>query len=45
MRSQKVLVSVGGIAEYLEPDHLEALRDLLSRVGAYPIAPIGTGGA
>src|SRR5512147_3130050 len=44
LRSQKVLVSVGGIAEYLEPAHLEALRDLLSRVGAYPIAPIATGG-
>jgi hypothetical protein len=31
--TQKVLISVGGVAEYLEPEHLEALRDLLSRVG------------
>jgi hypothetical protein len=45
LRSQKVLVSVGGIAEYLEPDQLEALRDLLNRVGAYPIAPLSAGGA
>ncbi|HUR93887.1 MAG TPA: hypothetical protein VMY76_04860 [Gemmatimonadales bacterium] len=36
LQSQKVLVSVGRIAEYLEPEQLEALRDLLSRVGAYP---------
>jgi hypothetical protein len=41
LHSQKVLVSVGGIAEYLEPVQLEALRDLLSRVGA----PIASGGA
>jgi hypothetical protein len=45
LHTQKVLVSVGGIAEYLEPEQLEALRDLLSRVGAYPIAPPSAGGA
>jgi hypothetical protein len=45
IRTQKVLVSVGGVSEYLQPDHLEALRDLLSRVGAYESAPISTGGA
>jgi hypothetical protein len=45
LQTQKVLVSVGGVAEYLAPDHLEALRDLLSRVGAYPILPPSAGGA
>src|SRR5215207_6586471 len=35
LQSQKVLVSVGSLAEYLEPEQLEALRDLLSRVGAF----------
>jgi hypothetical protein len=45
LQTPKVLVSVGGIAEYLEPDHLEALRDLLSRVGAYPVPPLSAGGA
>jgi hypothetical protein len=36
LHSQQVQVTVGGITERLAPDHLEALRDLLSRVGAYP---------
>jgi hypothetical protein len=44
LQTQKVLVTVGGVAEYLEPEHLEALRDLLSRVGAYPVTPIAGGG-
>ena len=44
LQTQKVLVSVGGVAEYLEPDHLEALRDLLCRVGSYPVPPISAGG-
>jgi hypothetical protein len=44
LRSQKVLVTVGGVSEYLQPDHLEALRDLLSRVGAYADGPAGGGG-
>jgi hypothetical protein len=38
LHSQQVLVTVGGITEWLAPDHLEALRDLLSRVGAYDAA-------
>ena len=44
LRTPKVLVSVGTISEYLEPEQLEALRDLLSRVGAYPPAPVASGG-
>jgi hypothetical protein len=36
LASEQVQVSVGGISEYFQPDHLEALRDLLSRVGAWP---------
>lgn len=36
LTSEQVQVSVGGISEYFQPDHLEALRDLLSRVGAWP---------
>jgi hypothetical protein len=38
LQSHKVLLSVGSLAEYLEPEQLEALRDLLSRVGAFPPA-------
>jgi hypothetical protein len=33
VRSQNVRLNVGGVQELLQPDHLEALRDLLSRVG------------
>ena len=33
LRTQKVLITVGGVSEYLEPEQLEALRDLVSRVG------------
>jgi hypothetical protein len=36
LTSEQVQVSVGGISEYFQPDHLEAMRDLLSRVGAWP---------
>jgi len=32
----EVTVSVGGVRERLKPEHVEALRDLLSRVGALP---------
>jgi hypothetical protein len=44
LQTQKVLLSVGGVSEYLEPDHLEALRDLLCRVGAYPVPTVSVGG-
>lgn len=43
LHSQQVQVTVGGITERLEPDHLEALRDLLSRVGAYEGSVTGAG--
>jgi hypothetical protein len=43
--TQKVLISVGGVAEYLEPEHLEALRDLLTRVGVGVRAGPDRGGA
>jgi hypothetical protein len=36
LASEQVQLSVGGISESFQPDHLEALRDLLSRVGAWP---------
>ena len=35
LHSPQVQVTVGGITERFAPEHLEALRDLLSRVGAY----------
>jgi hypothetical protein len=34
--SDQVRVTVGGISERMKPDQAEALRDLLSRVGAWP---------
>ena len=43
LHSQRVKVTVGGITEWLAPDHLEALRDLLSRVGAYDGSVTGAG--
>jgi hypothetical protein len=36
LTSEQVQLSIGGISEHFQPDHLEALRDLLSRVGAWP---------
>jgi len=41
----EVTVTVGGIVERLKPDQLEALRDLLDRVGAWPPASPTPGGA
>ena len=43
LRSEKMQVTVGGITERLSTEHLEALRDLLSRVGAYDAALAGAG--
>jgi hypothetical protein len=40
----KMMLSVGGIRVDFKPDQMEALRDLLSRVGAWPLAP-ASGGA
>ena len=45
LRTQKVLITVGGVSEYLEPEQLEALRDLVSRVGAGAPAAAAGGGA
>ena len=46
LRTQKVLITVGGVSEYLEPrTELEALRDLVSRVGAGAPAAAAGGGA
>jgi len=45
VRSQNVRLNVGGVQELLQPDHLEALRDLLSRVGAYDGPSLWAGGA
>ena len=44
LASEEVQVSVGGISERFKPDHLEALRDLLSRVGAWSGGCIANGG-
>ena len=43
LRSETVQVTVGGVTEKLAAEHLEALRDLLSRVGAYDAALAGAG--
>jgi hypothetical protein len=36
LSTDSVTISVGGITERLKPDQLNALRDLLARVGAWP---------
>jgi hypothetical protein len=41
----EVTVTVGGITEHFKPDQIEALRDLLDRVGAWPLASAARGGA
>ena len=40
-----VTVTVGGITVRFKPDQVEALRDLLDRVGAWPLASAARGGA
>jgi hypothetical protein len=40
-----VTLTVGGITERFEPDQIETLRDLLDRVGAWPVASAARGGA
>jgi hypothetical protein len=44
LATEEVAVSVGGIRVGFEPDQVNALRDLLSRVGAWPTVP-AQGGA
>lgn len=39
LATDDVTVSVGGIHERLKPEHVNALRDLLSRVGVWPAPP------
>jgi hypothetical protein len=36
LATDTVSITVGGITERLKPDEMEALRDLLARVGAWP---------
>ena len=36
LAGDQVTVTAGGIRERLKADHVTALRDLLSRVGAWP---------
>ncbi|MGH7527692.1 MAG: hypothetical protein ACREMX_13425 [Gemmatimonadales bacterium] len=38
LAGDEMTVSVGGVRERFKPDHLNALRDLLSRVGAWTAA-------
>ena len=38
LAGKEVTVMVGGITERFKPDQIEALRDLLDRVGAWPLA-------
>lgn len=45
LAGDKLTVTVGGISERFKRDQLEALRDLLDRVGAWPIASSARGGA
>jgi hypothetical protein len=39
LASGRMAVTVGGIAQKFKADEMEALRDLLDRVGAWPAAP------
>ncbi len=41
----ELTVTVGGITEHFKVDQIEALRDLLDRVGAAPLASSARGGA
>lgn len=43
--SEQVQVTVGGISERFKPDQVEALRDLLSRVGDWPAGCVPIDGA
>ncbi len=43
--SDQIQVTVGGISERFKPDQVEALRDLLSRVGGWPAGCFEAGGA
>jgi hypothetical protein len=45
LAGDEVTVTVGGITERFKPDQIEALRDLLDRVGAWPLASGVRGGA
>ena len=45
LAGNEVTVTVGGITERFKPDQIEALRDLLDRVGAWPLASAARGGA
>lgn len=36
LAGDQVTVLVGGIRERLKPEHINAVRDLLNRVGAWP---------
>jgi hypothetical protein len=45
LAGNEVTVTVGGITERFKPDQIEALRDLLDRVGAWPLAGAAQGGA
>ena len=43
--SDQIQLTVGGISERFKPDQVEALRDLLSRVGGWPAGCFEAGGA
>ncbi len=45
LATDDVTVTVGGITERFKPDQVNALRDLLNRVGAWPAGQPSSGGA
>jgi hypothetical protein len=45
LETDTVSITVGGITERLKADHINALRDLLARVGAWPPGESASGGA
>lgn len=45
LAGKEVTATVGGITERFKPDQIEALRDLLDRVGAWPLGGAERGGA
>jgi hypothetical protein len=45
LAGERMQLRVGGIRVDFKPDHMEAMRHLLRRVGAWPVAVIPVGGA